>query len=74
MLFLYNGLRPLLNRQGFPLQAIKQHKFVDLLHAPGSADLSAWVDFAAFKRAAAESGGETARELPKVCLRMPLLE
>lgn len=40
-----------------PLQAIKQHKFVDLLHAPGTADLSAWVDFAAFKTAATESGG-----------------
>ncbi|CAA0829993.1 Protein of unknown function (DUF185 [Striga hermonthica] len=36
------------------LQAIRKHKFVDILDDPGSADLSAYVDFAAIRHAAEE--------------------
>ncbi|KAL7094766.1 hypothetical protein ACP275_11G124900 [Erythranthe tilingii] len=36
------------------LQAIRKHKFVDILDNPGSADLSAYVDFAAIKHSAEE--------------------
>jgi len=36
----------------FSLQAIKNHKFVDIFDNPGSADLSCMVDFAAMKHAA----------------------
>ncbi|KAK3015296.1 hypothetical protein RJ639_006934 [Escallonia herrerae] len=36
------------------LQAIRKHKFVDILDDPGSADLSAYVDFAAVKHSAEE--------------------
>ncbi|KAL6497499.1 hypothetical protein OROHE_027128 [Orobanche hederae] len=34
------------------LQAIRKHKFVDILDNPGSADLSAYVDFAAIRHTA----------------------
>ncbi|XP_073309448.1 uncharacterized protein [Primulina huaijiensis] len=34
------------------LQAIRKHKFVDILDNPGSADLSAYVDFAAIRHSA----------------------
>ncbi|KAK9067245.1 hypothetical protein SSX86_014571 [Deinandra increscens subsp. villosa] len=36
------------------LQAIRKHKFVDILDDPGSADLSAYVDFPAIKHSAEE--------------------
>ncbi|OWM73974.1 hypothetical protein CDL15_Pgr022245 [Punica granatum] len=36
------------------LQAIRKHKFVDILDDPGSADLSAYVDFPAIKYSAEE--------------------
>ncbi|KAL0395659.1 UNVERIFIED_CONTAM: protein arginine methyltransferase NDUFAF7, mitochondrial [Sesamum calycinum] len=36
------------------LQAIRKHKFVDILDDPGSADLSAYVDFAAIRHSAEE--------------------
>ncbi|KAI3462957.1 hypothetical protein Pfo_019620 [Paulownia fortunei] len=36
------------------LQAIRKHKFVDILDNPGSADLSAYVDFAAIRHSAEE--------------------
>lgn len=36
------------------LQAIRKHKFVDILDNPGSADLSAYVDFNAIKHSAEE--------------------
>ncbi|KAM0824510.1 hypothetical protein ACQ4PT_070158 [Festuca glaucescens] len=36
------------------LQAIRKHKFVHILDGPGSADLSAYVDFAAIKHSAEE--------------------
>ncbi|KAG6556522.1 hypothetical protein Mapa_001848 [Marchantia paleacea] len=37
------------------LQAIRKHKFTSVLHDPGSADLSAHVDFGAIKHAATEA-------------------
>ncbi|XP_042461816.1 protein arginine methyltransferase NDUFAF7, mitochondrial [Zingiber officinale] len=37
------------------LQAIRQHKFVDILDDPGSADLSAHVDFASIRHCAEEA-------------------
>ncbi|KAK1257283.1 hypothetical protein QJS04_geneDACA024105 [Acorus gramineus] len=37
------------------LQAIRNHKFVHILDNPGSADLSAYVDFAAIRHAADEA-------------------
>ena len=36
----------------FFFQAIKDHKFVDLLEEPGTADLSTYVDFGALSMAA----------------------
>ena len=43
---------------GDTLQAVQAHKFADLLAAPGEADLSAHVDFAALAAAAARSGAK----------------
>lgn len=40
------------------LQAIRKHQFVPVLDRPGSADLSAHVDFAALRHAVNSSGGE----------------
>ncbi|KAH9676326.1 protein arginine methyltransferase NDUFAF7 [Citrus sinensis] len=37
------------------LQAIRKHKFVDLFDNPGSADLSAYVDFASIRHSAEEA-------------------
>ncbi|XP_074576377.1 uncharacterized protein LOC141832909 isoform X2 [Curcuma longa] len=37
------------------LQAIRKHKFVDILDDPGSADLSAYVDFASIRHCAEEA-------------------
>ena len=42
------------NPIGDSLQAVHQHKPVDILDSPGKADLSAWVDFNAIKTAAAD--------------------
>ena len=38
------------------LQAVANHQPVDVFHAPGAADLSHWVDFAALQRSAAANG------------------
>lgn len=43
---------------GDTLQAVKAHKFADVLDAPGEADLSAHVDFAALSEAAARGGAK----------------
>lgn len=43
---------------GDTLQALRQHRPVPVLEAPGSADLTAHVDFAAFAKAARASGAE----------------
>ncbi|PWA81994.1 S-adenosyl-L-methionine-dependent methyltransferase MidA [Artemisia annua] len=40
------------------LQAIRKHKFVDMLDDPGSADLSAYVDFPAIRHSAEEISGD----------------
>jgi len=40
------------------LQAIRQHKFVNILDDPGSADLSAYVDFASIRHSAEEASGD----------------
>lgn len=42
------------------LQAIRQHKFVNILDDPGSADLSAYVDFASIRHSAEEASGDVA--------------
>jgi len=39
------------------LQAIRKHKFVNILDDPGSADLSAYVDFPSIKHSAEEASG-----------------
>ncbi|KAM1163955.1 hypothetical protein ACFX13_023956 [Malus domestica] len=40
------------------LQAIRKHKFVNILDDPGSADLSGYVDFASIRHSAEEISGE----------------
>uniref|UniRef100_A0A2N9IDT4 Protein arginine methyltransferase NDUFAF7 n=1 Tax=Fagus sylvatica TaxID=28930 RepID=A0A2N9IDT4_FAGSY len=40
------------------LQAIRKHKFVDILDNPGSADLSAYVDFDSIRHSAEEASGD----------------
>ncbi|MBA0571867.1 hypothetical protein Golob_002236 [Gossypium lobatum] len=40
------------------LQAIRKHKFVNILDDPGSADLSAYVDFASIKHSAEEASDD----------------
>ncbi|PON59472.1 Alpha-ketoglutarate-dependent dioxygenase [Parasponia andersonii] len=40
------------------LQAIRKHKFVNILDDPGSADLSAYVDFASIRHSAEEVSGD----------------
>ncbi|KAF3450072.1 hypothetical protein FNV43_RR06151 [Rhamnella rubrinervis] len=40
------------------LQAIRKHKFVNILDDPGSADLSAYVDFDSIRHSAQEASGE----------------
>lgn len=39
------------------VQAIRKHKFVDMLDNPGTADLSAYVDFACIRHSAEEASG-----------------
>lgn len=41
----------------FHVQAIRKHKFVDILDDPGSADLSAYVDFDSIRHSAEEVSG-----------------
>jgi NADH dehydrogenase [ubiquinone] 1 alpha subcomplex assembly factor 7 len=40
------------------LQAIRKHDFVNVLQDPGSADLSAYVDFAAIKHVVEDAAGK----------------
>ena len=44
------------NAIGDTLQAVKNHKPVDILENPGECDLSAWVDFSAIKQTANAAG------------------
>ncbi|XP_042023268.1 protein arginine methyltransferase NDUFAF7 homolog, mitochondrial-like isoform X1 [Salvia splendens] len=48
------------------LQAIRKHKFVDILDNPGSADLSAYVDFEAIRH--------SAEEIPNVSVHGPITQ
>lgn len=48
------------------LQAIRKHKFVDILDNPGTADLSAYVDFEAIRR--------SAEEIPEVSVHGPITQ
>jgi NADH dehydrogenase [ubiquinone] 1 alpha subcomplex assembly factor 7 len=50
---------------GETLQAVKKHQFVDPLAAPGEADLTAHVDFAALGRAARAVGAEVHGPVPQ---------
>lgn len=59
-LLLYNNsisLAKVVTTYSSMLQAIRKHKFVDILDNPGSADLSAYVDFAAIRHSAEEVSG-----------------
>ena len=47
------------SRFGSSLQAVQNHQFVHPLAHPGTADLSAHVDFAQFSKALAQAGAET---------------
>ena len=53
---------------GATLQALHQHRAACLLAAPGTADLSAHVDFAAFAHAARIGGAETHGAVPQARL------
>ena len=48
------------------MQAIRNHKFVDILDNPGSADLSAYVDFASIRHSAEEVSGNWSTKLQKL--------
>ena len=50
---------------GDTLQALAQHRFVDPLHEPGAADLTAHVDFAALARTAQASGLQAHGPVPQ---------
>ncbi len=51
---------PATSGSGDSLQAVRSHKYHDILESPGSADLTAHVDFSALAAAAAESGARVA--------------
>jgi hypothetical protein len=56
------------------VQAIRKHKFVHILDEPGSADLSAYVDFTAIKHSAEEvSGLQRYYELLLIAVLLALL-
>jgi SAM-dependent MidA family methyltransferase len=49
---------------GETLQALRHHRFADPLRAPGEADLTAHVDFAALRRAARSAGADARGPVP----------
>jgi NADH dehydrogenase [ubiquinone] 1 alpha subcomplex assembly factor 7 len=53
---------------GDTLQAVRAHRFVDPLEAPGEVDLTAQVDFGALSAAAARAGAATTRLTPQADL------
>lgn len=57
LFFDYGHLQP---GFGDTLQAVSQHRFVDVLENPGEADLTSHVDFAALAAVARHAGAETA--------------
>ena len=50
---------------GDSLQAVADHRPVDLFTAPGESDISHWVDFAALERAAAQGGARLVGPVPQ---------
>ena len=56
-LFVDYGYFP--SRPGASLAAVRRHRAASILDAPGEADLSAHVDFAAFAESATEAGAES---------------
>ena len=50
---------------GDSLQAVADHKPVDIFHAPGQSDLSHWVDFAALETAASAAGARLVPPVPQ---------
>lgn len=53
------------NPIGDSLQAVRDHKPVDVLDNPGEADLSAWVDFSAISAAATSAGAAVLGPVPQ---------
>ena len=53
------------NAIGDTLQAVKNHKPVEVLEEPGECDLSAWVDFSAIKQAANTAGATVCGPQPQ---------
>lgn len=50
------------------VQAIRKHKFVNILDNPGSADLSAYVDFASIRHSAEEVSGVSGHHFGFTCI------
>ena len=50
---------------GDSLQAVADHQPVDIFHAPGRADLSHWVDFAALAKSASAAGARLVSPVPQ---------
>ena len=50
---------------GDSLQAVADHRPVDLFAAPGDSDLSHWVDFAALAKAARDAGARLVGPVPQ---------
>ena len=50
---------------GDSLQAVAEHRPVDLFAAPGDSDISHWVDFAALRRAATDAGARLVGPVPQ---------
>ena len=50
---------------GDSLQAVADHAPVDIFHQPGTADLSHWVDFAALRRIASDTGARLIGPVPQ---------
>ena len=53
------------NPFGDSLQAVQDHRPVDVLASPGAADISAWVDFSAIRRAAISAGATVVGPTPQ---------
>jgi NADH dehydrogenase [ubiquinone] 1 alpha subcomplex assembly factor 7 len=62
-LFIDYGYFP--SAPGPTLRALQRHREVSVLAAPGTADLSAHVDFSAFARAARDGGADTHGPMPQ---------
>ncbi|KAJ0043259.1 hypothetical protein Pint_19303 [Pistacia integerrima] len=56
------------------LQAIRKHKFVNIFDNPGTADLSAYVDFASVRHSAEEASGAEPCHLENVSVHGPITQ